>query len=365
MKPTLLLMPFLLTAPMYCADNANLVDLLPSDTQIVFGIRVHAVMDSEIARNITADLNGQAPEWGKMIAASGFDPLHDLDEVLVASTGAGKKAPTLIVARGTFDVAKLTPNAEDYHGVPLVVSKAKQAEGVFGFLDGTTALAGDPEMVKAAIDRRSEPAHLDSALAAQVAEYRDRYEVWAVVNRTEGLAGYMPPTDGPASALNSVDHFQFGMSLKQGLELAAAVHARTAKDAEQLAATLQFLEAMSKASQPGGAPGPKFSFKNEDGTLKVSLAISEDELKKAIENQKKAGMLFARKAMQTHPAEAAVAAPVQAAPIPEPIAIARPQIPMPMLAVPVAPTPAVRKPVAPGNGPDTSDTAVFTLPGKP
>jgi hypothetical protein len=382
MKPTLLLLPVLLAAPAFCADDVQLVDLLPSDAQIVVGVHVRTVVDSDLARNLTADLKGQAADWEKLLATSGFDPLHDLDEVLIASTGAGKKAPTLIVAHGTFDVAKLAPNAEEYHGVPLVVSRSKQAEGVYGFLDASTALAGDPEMVKAAIDRRGEPAHLDAALAAQVAEYREHYDVWAVVNRTEGLTGYMPSTESPAAALNSIDHFQFGMSVKHGLELAAEAHARTAKDAEQLAATLQFLEAMSKASQPAGSTGAKFAFQNEGGTLKVSLAISEEDLKKAIENQRKGGMMFAKRPAQTHVAEEAVApveppaapalvapavipAPVTAAVIPALVAPA--VIPAPVAAVAqnsvTAPMP--RKTVVPGVGPDTGDTAVFTLPGKP
>src|SRR5579872_613321 len=373
MKPTLLLLPFLLAAPVYCADDVQLVDLLPSDTQIVVGVHVRNVVDSELARSLTAEVKGQAADWEKILATLGFDPLHDLDEILIASTGAGKKAPTLIVARGRFDAAKLAPNAEEYHGVPLVVSQSKQAEGVYGFLDGSTALAGDPEMVKAAIDRRSEPAHLESALAAQVADYREHYDIWAVVNRMDGLSGYMPPSDGPTAALNSIDHLQFGMSLKQGLELAAEVHARTAKDAEQLSATLQFLEAMSKASQPAGATGAKFSFKNDGGTLKVSLAISEEDLKKTIENQRKSGMMFARRPVQTHPVEAAVVpqapaltpAPVAPAVIPAPVV--PPAAPKPLATVaqnPVTP-PAPRKTVAPGVGPDTSDTAVFTLPGHP
>src|SRR5581483_9109373 len=178
MKPTLLL-PLLLAAPVFCTADSNLVDLLPSDTQIAFGIHVRTVVDSELARNLTAELKGQTAQWQTMIAMAGFDPLHDLDEVLIASTGAGKKVPTLIVARGRFDVAKLAPNAEEYHGVPLVTSTSKQADGVYGFLDATTALAGDPEMVKAAIDRRDQPAHLDSALAAKIAGYREHYDIWA------------------------------------------------------------------------------------------------------------------------------------------------------------------------------------------
>jgi hypothetical protein len=327
----------------YCSAESNLVDLLPSDSQIVFGVRVRALVDSELARNLTAELKGHTAELQNIIAMTGFDPLHDLDEVLIGSTGTGKKAPSLVVARGRFDVARLAANAEQYHGVPLIKTSSAGAESVFGFLDETTALAGDAATVKAAVDGRAEPKHLDPALAEKVANYREHYEVWAVVNRPEGLAGYMPPSKGPDAALNSIDHFQFGVSVKQGLELAAEVHARSAKDADQLAATLQFLEAMTKAQQPA-SPGTSFAFKKEDGTLKISLAVSEEDLKKAIEQRQKAAVMFGDRSPLPLPSHT-VTAPVEPAPKPA----------------------AQRAPVQPQTalGGDPAQTSVFTLPGRP
>src|SRR5690242_5715789 len=123
MRRTLSLLPILLAAPMFCAAQSDLADLLPADTQIAFGIKVHSVLNSELAKNLTAEMKGQAADWQKLIALSGFDPMTDLDEVLIVSTGAGEKLPTLIVARGKFDVEKLTPNAELYNGVRLVTSE--------------------------------------------------------------------------------------------------------------------------------------------------------------------------------------------------------------------------------------------------
>jgi len=341
MKPIFLL-PLLVAAPVFCSADSDLVDLLPSDSQIVFGIRVRTLVDSELARNLTAEFKGHAAELQNIVAMTGFDPLHDLDEVLIGSTATGKKATGLVVARGRFDVTRLAANAEPYHGVPLVKTNSDGAESVFGFLDDTTALAGDAAIVKAAIDGRSEPKHLDPALAAKIASYREHYDAWAVVDRPEGLAGYMPPSNGPDAALNSIDHFQFGLSVKQGLELTAEVHARTAKDAAQLAATLQFLEAMTKAQQPA-SPGTSFAFKNEDGTLKISLAVSQEDLKKAIEQRQKATMMFGDRSPLPLPSHT-VTAPVE---------------PAPKLA---APRPVPSQTTA---GTDTTQTSVFTLPGRP
>ncbi len=342
MKPTLLL-PLVLAAPVVCAAQSNLFDLLPAGTQMVLGVHVHRIVDSELARNLTAELKGQAAQWQTMIAASGFDPLHDLDEVLIASTGAGKEAPTLVIARGTFDVAKLAAGAVDYHGVPLVSNNSKGREGVFAFLDGSTALAGDGAAVRAAIDGRGQPAHLDPDLAAKAADYRDRYDIWAIVDRLDGIQGYLP-SDSPAAALNSIDHLRFGVSVKQGLELAAEAHARTAKDLQQLTATLQFFQAMMKAQQPAASPGTRFGITNENGTIKVSLAISEEDLKKAIEQRQKAAAMFGNRSPLPLPSHT-VTAPVEPAP---------PQ------AAPQAPVQRQR-----AAGADTAETSVFTLPGRP
>ena len=355
MRRTLCLLPLLLAAPVYCADNSDLVSLLPSDTQVAFGIKVRSVLNSELAKNLTAEMKGQAGDWQKLIALSGFDPMTDLDEILIGSTGMGDMPPTLIVARGKFDVEKLTPNAELYNGVRLVTSQNAQASGVYGFLDETTAIAGDRETVKAMIDHRDQASTLEAKLAAQIAEYRDHYDIWAIVNRPDGLAKFVPKSNGAAvQGLDSIDRFQFGLSVQKGLDLAAEVHARTAKDAEQLATTMQFLEAMTKAT-PSTSKGTKFAFnKTDDGTLKVTLAVSQEELMHSLEQQRKAGIKWGLAPSQTKPkAAVATAAPtVSAQPVLPPVA--QQTAPAPVQAPP--------KRVAPGVGGDDGHTAVFRLP---
>jgi len=158
-------------------------------------------------------------------------------------------------------------------------------DGVLAFLDEHTALAGDLAMVKAAIDRHAASATPDTVATARIAEYRGHYDIWAIVNKLDGLKGYMPPSTGNTSPFESVDRFRFGISLKSGLELAADVHVSSAKDAEQLTAMLQLFEGMTRAQT--GTSGAKFAVKNTNGTLRVTMAISEEELKKAIETQRK------------------------------------------------------------------------------
>jgi len=352
MKAPFCLLPLLLAAPAYCAEGSALLDLLPPNTQIVVGAHVRAVVDSSLARGVAEQMPAnQAADLQRMIALIGFDPLHDVDEVLVATTVEGQKAPTLMVASGKFDAARLSVNSvETYNGVTLMSGKGKGDDGVYAFLDGTTALAGTLEEVKAAIDRRGSPAPLPPAMGDRIAQYREHYDIWGVVNRTAGLTAMLPPS-ARSGGVDSIDRLNFGVALKSGLDLTAEVHASTPKDAEQLAATLQFLESMTRTSQPAASNGTKFSVKNVGGTLKLSLSISEEDLKKAIETQRKAALLRATNLTPT-PKPAAPPASATVAPV-----------------APTRPVTPTSVPAANGTGAATltttdGGTAVFTLPSR-
>jgi hypothetical protein len=113
------------------------------------------------------------------------------------------------------------------------------------------------------------------------------------------------------------------------LEIAAELHARSAEDAAQLTSTLRLLEGMFKASQPSANAGTKLRIESAEGTLKIALAVSEEDLKKAIAQQRRS------------------AAARAAAPTPAPVRIQSSES-------------AARPGVQSGNG----GTSVFTLPSR-
>ena len=65
--------------------------------------------------------------WTKLTAFAGFDPLHDIDEVMLTSAADRENAPALLVLRGRFNLEKLGAGAEQYHGVAISSSKDKAA----------------------------------------------------------------------------------------------------------------------------------------------------------------------------------------------------------------------------------------------
>jgi hypothetical protein len=269
----------LVAAPIVFGSDFTLQDYLPPDTKVVMGLRVHALTESSLFQENSGNAKTLAENWTKLTALTGFDPLRDIDEVLLTSPADRENAPALVVLRGRFNLERLAAGAELYHGVALQ-GNGRKGSGVLALLDATTALAGEAPVVKAAIDRRGQPVAYDGALVARVASLRERFDLWGTGDRPQG---FVAPS-GQNEQLGSIDRFEFGISITHGLELAADVHARSQKDAEKLAGSLAMLQMMAKAQ----ANAAKFDVKLEGSTLKLSFAVSEEELKKAIAAQRSA-----------------------------------------------------------------------------
>jgi hypothetical protein len=267
-----------LVAARLVAAGDSALNFLPADTKVVIGIRVSAIRESALFKDAGTDAQKLGDEWTKLVAIAGFDPIHDIDEILIFSTADNEKAAALMAVRGRFNLERMGAAAKRYHGV-AIVGEGAGGTSVLALLDATTAIAGEAPAVRAAIDRRGHGAPLDPHLAARVQSLAERFDIWGTGERPEG---FVAPT-GKREDLDSIDRFEFGIRISKGLEVGAEVHARSAKDAEKLAASVAMLQAMMIGHEPAA---PKFDVQVKDGTIKLSLAISEAELKKAIAAQR-------------------------------------------------------------------------------
>src|SRR5438477_5875408 len=109
----------LLAAQAAFAGDA-LPDFLPPGTKMMFGIQVRQITGSSLAKGVMPDSKAMGADWQKVVTLAGFDPLKDVEEVLIASTGKGENPPVLLVARGTFNAGRFSANAKPYHGVPVM-----------------------------------------------------------------------------------------------------------------------------------------------------------------------------------------------------------------------------------------------------
>ena len=333
------LLPFLLVLPAVPAPADAVTDLLPPDAHVVFGVRVHNLAISSIAQSFAAQAHAAAAGWLKAVPLNGIDFLRDIDEVILASSGKGQTPPSLVVVTGHFDSAQLIGSAKHYyHDVPLLSCDTDTA--CVALLDRGTALLGDPNLVRGAIDQRGSRNRIDSSLNDRITSLRQRYDIWGLGDRLEGFGAPLPE----AKVAQSIDHFQFGVQLASGLELGAEILARSTEDAEKLNSVFRMIAAMVKGQST--ASGAKFDLQADGGTLRLNVFIPESELKKVMETQAAAlsPVTVGAPGIAKAPAETHVAAakPPAMAPTPKP-----------------APKPAAK----PAGSPE-QDTVIFTLPGK-
>ena len=55
------------------------VDLFPAGTKVVFGVHVTAIVESALFKDAGTGAQKLGDEWLKLVAITGFDPLHDID----------------------------------------------------------------------------------------------------------------------------------------------------------------------------------------------------------------------------------------------------------------------------------------------
>lgn len=273
------------------AADVTLPDCIPSDTNVVFGVSVRNLLDSPVLKSFQSDVQKMSTDLMKggplpvleMIKSGplpGFDPLKDVDDLIIASTAENDKAPALIVLHGRFDPKRFPGTSTSYNGVSIF-GDDKKGNSAVALLDESTAIVGELAQLRAAIDRRGSPSGVNPALTEHVHSMSGRFDVWGVGDLPKG---YRPPA-GASEQFNSIDHFEFGASLRQGLEITGELHARSPKDAAKWAESMKMIETMLKA-QPSSGTGTKFDLQSTNGTIRLSIAVSEEELKKGIEAQK-------------------------------------------------------------------------------
>jgi hypothetical protein len=255
------------------AAEVPVAELAPPGTTVAIGINVHELLNSPLAKDFASQQQEFAAKFAGNGMPKGFDPLKDVDQVLILAAGAKPASPMVIILRGRFDTKQLAQGAKRYHNVPMV-------EGM-GVISSDTLIVGNRADVQAAIDRIGSGAQMDAQLVSRMDAARERYDIWGIGDCPEGL-----PTPGEGTeALRSIDRFTFGAALREGLAVTAEFHAGSTEDAAKMSAALSLMEAALKMQQPKDS-ATKLDVHAEDGTFRISLAMPAEELRQAVEAQR-------------------------------------------------------------------------------
>jgi hypothetical protein len=270
-------------ATAFGADTVML-GLVPPDARMVASLNVERARDSAFGQKILNEIKEEDSGFRQMVEQTGFDPRRDLRMVVMASTGKPGPDNALVVARGTFDVARLQTLAETkgavasaYRGFQIWTPASKDgkaAEGAFAFIpDSEIAIFGGASVVKAALDAKlAGGTKLPAPLAAKVADWNGRTDAWFISTAALSEMGIGKTGDNAilpgGLTVDSIKEAAAGVRFVPVLEVSGDVLTRSAQDATALADVMRLLASMIRMNAT--KPGAEVAVAIAD-TLKVSV----------------------------------------------------------------------------------------------
>jgi hypothetical protein len=272
------------------------------EAQVVAGINVEQAKTTPFGQWVLTQMQGADPHMQQMVAQTGFDPRRDVRELLVATPGGADPKAGIALARGTFDIARISAAAklagatvETYRGATVVTDPKKM--GSFGFPDSTTVVAGAPELVRAAIDRRTRTtSSVSPALATKVNQLSTTQDAWGITlvpPSTLHGARQLPQQQQQLDILQKVLQASGGVKFGATIAFAGEALTPTAQDATSMAQVIQFLANMA-ATQSNGDPAAASLVKaltvNTQGqTVKIAMNLPQSQFEQLVQPRQHIG----------------------------------------------------------------------------
>jgi hypothetical protein len=286
---------FTVSAALAAGADPQLINLVMPDAQVMAGVNVEQAKTTPFGQYVLAQIQPQSADLQNLAELTGFDPRRDVRELLVASPGSSDPKTGLALARGSFEVVKIAAGAalakakvEKYRGATLITDPKGTAS--FAFPDNTLVVAGTPDMVRAALDRRGSTASpISAALATKVNQLSTSQDAWFVsLVSPSSLKSNGPRVPGMTNqdAFQKVDQFNGGVKFGSNVVVSLEALAQTAQDASSLAGVLQFLANLAQ-SQSGGDPtaaalAKSLTVNTQGQTVKVGLSMPYDQFENLV-----------------------------------------------------------------------------------
>jgi len=253
----ILLTTLLTGATALASVDSGLLNLVMPDAKILSGVQVDQTVLSPFGQYILNQIQPNDPGFLTFISSTGFDPRHDLRQILAATSATSNSG--LVLGRGTFQVAQIIGAATaqggtvtSYNGINIITGPG-QGSGAVAFLDGGTAAMGDLASVQGAIDRRSaSKSAADPALIQKAQDASSTNQAWFAT--TSPLSDFLSGKLGSNANLNNLSQnnlFQSVLQASGGVNFASggvvitgdAVTAST-QNAQALVDIVKFLVSM-------------------------------------------------------------------------------------------------------------------------
>ncbi|MBS1829405.1 MAG: hypothetical protein JST93_29150 [Acidobacteria bacterium] len=281
----------------FAADPA-LLRMIPANSPFLAGIHADQIKTSRFGQFLLNQLKSEEANMNKFIDATGFDPRRDLTELIVASSDASGKGKSVVVARGRFDTNRINAFASTggaklttYNGVQVMSGGTEGGKsGWLAVLDNVTAVAGDQDSVRSAIDRyKGAPGALDAATLARINELSSRYDAWMISNGVARIADDIrnPQVGGMMNnnLFQSMQSVMGGVRFGTNVELTAEATMRSEKDATAMVDVIRFLAGMLQMNSQNDKRAAelatlldKMQLSSSGTQFKLSLTIPEETL---------------------------------------------------------------------------------------
>jgi hypothetical protein len=306
------------TFPAFAAVDTALLGLLPPGAKVVSGIDFERARSSELGQFITARMSANSSDQGlqQFINETGFDPRHDVQQIVFATTGPAENgAPSkfAVLARSTFDQDRIKATAktqgivsQPYEGIDLFVEKPQHnGPNAFAFLGEGVGIMGDPETVKQIIADRNTPTVLDPDLQAAVYKAGTDNDAWFVSFVSGGFLAHhlsahingdqpnheaqapLPQAQALQGVLQSSGGIQFGTTLRISFDALT----RSPQDATSLADVVRFFASMvqmERQKDPRAAivasAFDNMNLATEGDAMHFSLSMPEKSLEQLVES---------------------------------------------------------------------------------
>lgn len=249
------------------AVDSQLMNLVMPDARVLAGANGVATRNSPLGQFIISKVAALAPGSQKFIAVTGFDPLQDVTEVLVASNAATTDPDSLIMVEGTFDVQKIVAfvgalSKAQVQTLPaytlITVPTANNKTLAVAFIGNSIAVSGPLADVQAALARNNGTAPatggIDPTLLAQASQFSMNQDEWLV--STVPLASLIPASEtanstGPMAQilplLKNIQGVSGGLNFTDNVVITGQLAASDSQNAAALGAVLKLAVTLASA----------------------------------------------------------------------------------------------------------------------